>query len=142
MKGRPVVKAVFPAEVEQRKAVAEYQQIPLFLPAHLAKIRIQVGKLLQIRRQVGLKIRCVGGVGGAQGVADGPAQLLGLHRGGPDMLVILYVVTVVVVTVVVVTVVVVSVVVIVAVTVHRLLLQSLGVVHHPQHRGNVFSGGA
>ena len=32
-------------------------------------------------------------------------------------------------------------VVIVAVTVHRLLLQSLGVVHHPQHRGDVFSGG-
>ena len=135
MKGRPVVKAVFPAEVEQRKAVTEYQQIPFFLPAHLAKIRIQVGKLLQIHRQVGLKIRCVGGVGGAQGVADSPAQLLGLHRGGPDMPVILYVVAVVVVIVV-------TVVVVVAVAVHRLFLQSLGVVHHPQHRGDVFSGGA
>ena len=48
------------------------------------------------------------------------------------MLVILYLVAVVVM----------AVVVIVAVTVHRLLLQSLGVVHHPQHRGDVFSGGA
>ena len=57
------------------------------------------------------------------------------------MLVILYVVAVAVVVVTVV-VVVVTVVVIVAVTVHRLLLQSLGVVHHPQHRGDVFSGGA
>ena len=51
------------------------------------------------------------------------------------MLVILYLVAVVVMAVVVI-------VVIVAVTVHRLLLQSLGVVHHPQHRGDVFSGGA
>ena len=51
------------------------------------------------------------------------------------MLVILYLVAVVVMAVM-------AVVVIVAVTVHRLLLQSLGVVHHPQHRGDVFSGGA
>ena len=51
------------------------------------------------------------------------------------MLVILYLVAVVVMAVVVI-------VVIVAVTVHRLLLQSLAVVHHPQHRGDVFSGGA
>ena len=54
------------------------------------------------------------------------------------MLVILYLVAVVVMAVMAVMVI----MVIVAVTVHRLLLQSLGVVHHPQHRGDVFSGGA
>ena len=101
MKGRPVTEAVFPAEIQQRKAVAEYQQIPFFLPAHLAKIRIQFGKLRQILRQIGPKIRRVGRVGGAQGVTNGPAELLRLHRGGPDMLVILYLVAVVVMAVVV-----------------------------------------
>ena len=138
MKGRPVTEAVFPAEIQQRKAVAEYQQIPFFLPAHLAKVRIQFGKLRQILRQIGPKIRRVGRVGGAQSVTNGPAELLRLHRGGPDMLVILYLVAVVVVAIMAVVVI----VVIVAVAVHWLLLQSLGVVHHPQHRGDVFSGGA
>ena len=79
----------------------------------------------------------MGGVGGAEGVADRPAQLHGLHRRRPDVLIVLDVVAVVVV---IVFMVMVGVVVVIAAG-QRLLGERVGVVHHPQHGGDVLSGG-
>ena len=80
VEGRPVIKPVLPAEVQQRKPVAEHQQPAAACRHRVPERLIQRRQLLQIVRQTGPVVFLTGRVGTAQGVTDGFTQRLGQHR--------------------------------------------------------------
>ena len=137
VEGGAVIKAVLLTEVQQREPVAEHQQASVSGLHHLPEGRVQPVQLGQIVRQAGLIALPMGGVGLAQGVADGLAQSLGQHGGRPHMLVIFDIVAVVGFVVMVVVVLVVS-------ALHALgplLRQCRHLRHQRQCHGDVLSGG-
>ena len=100
MKGGAVIQIVLPAEVQQRKAVAEHQQPPVSCRHRIPEGLIQRGQLRQIVRQPGAVGVLVVGIGETQIIADDLTQRLCQHRRRPDMFIIGDLIPVVVVAVV------------------------------------------
>ena len=138
MERRPVVQSVLPTEIQQRKPVTEYQQIPAALRHDLTERLIQRLQRRQIVRQPRPEAVRVVGIRLTQPVGDGAAQRHGRHRRRPDMLVVFDLLAVVLVLIMV------MVVMGRRTALHpldKLLLPQLCRVHHGQDAGDVLSGG-
>ena len=88
MEGGGVGKAVLSAEVLQGEAVTEHQRGALTLGDHAAKGLVEGLQLPKIGRQIGLVVLAVSGIGGAQRLADGAAQVLCHHGGSPHVFIV------------------------------------------------------
>ena len=85
----PVSKSVLVCKVTERELVRNHDHMVPSLCHHQPEPSVQFLKLLNIGVCIGLETAAVRGRGFHQGLADDFHNGLGVHRGGPDMLIIL-----------------------------------------------------